>query len=81
MVLEAPTGAKLHVKNESRFSKQKNTLFYSDFDADAGYAILPKKYFGQKNGLIDTCPLQNITYWLKLTYFLSHSLYFLYIFP
>ena len=57
MVLGSPTGAKLQVKNESRFSTEKNTSFYSEFNADSEYVILFQKYFGQKNGLTATCPL------------------------
>ena len=58
MVLGSPTGAKLQVKNESRFSTEKNTSIYSEFNADSEYVILSEKYCGQKNGLIDTCPLR-----------------------
>jgi hypothetical protein len=45
------------VKNESRFSTAKSTLFYSEFNADSEYVILLKKYRGQKSGLTATCPL------------------------
>jgi len=44
------------VKNESHFSTEKNTSFYSEFNADSEYVILFEKYRGQKNGLMDTCP-------------------------
>ncbi len=56
-VLRSPTGAQWTVKNESRFSTAKSTSFYSEFNADSEYVILFQKYRGQKNGLIDTCPL------------------------
>jgi len=56
MVLGSPTGAQLTVKNESHPCTKKNTLFYSEFDADSEYVTLFENYFGQKNGLIDTCP-------------------------
>jgi hypothetical protein len=46
MVLGSPTDAKLQVKNESRFSTEKNTLFYSEFNGDSEYIILFEKYFG-----------------------------------
>ena len=58
MALGSPTGAKLQVKNESRFSTEKNTSFYSEFNADSEYVILFQKYFGQKNGLTATCPFE-----------------------
>jgi hypothetical protein len=45
------------VKNESHRCTKKNTLFYSEFDADSEYVTLFENYFGQKNALIDTCPL------------------------
>ncbi len=57
MILGSPTGAQWTVKNESHFSTEKNTSFYSEFNADSEYVILFEKYRGQKNGLIDTCPL------------------------
>jgi hypothetical protein len=57
MVLGSPTGAQWTVKNESHLCTKKNTLFYSEFDADSEYVTLFENYFGQKNGLIDTCPL------------------------
>jgi hypothetical protein len=57
MVLGSPTGAQCTVKNESHLCTKKNTLFYSKFDADSEYVSLFENYFGQKNGLIDTCPL------------------------
>ena len=57
MVLGSPTGAKLQVKNESRFSTEKYTSFYSEFNADSEYVILFKNYRGQKSGLTATCPL------------------------
>ena len=57
MVLGSPTGAQWTVKNENHFGMKKNTLFYSEFDADSEYVTLFEKYCGQKNGLIDTCPL------------------------
>jgi hypothetical protein len=47
------------VKNESRFSTAKSTLFYSESNADSDYVILLKKYRGQKSGLTATCPLNN----------------------
>jgi hypothetical protein len=37
-------GAKIHVKNENRFSAGKNTSFYSEFDADSESVILFQKY-------------------------------------
>jgi len=37
MVLQSPTDAKVQVKNESHFSIEKNTSFYSEFDADSKY--------------------------------------------
>ncbi len=37
MLLECPAGAKVQVKHESRFSKEKNISFYSEFDADSKY--------------------------------------------
>ena len=43
-------------KWKSVFEK-KSTSFYSEFNADSEYVILFKKYFGRKNGLIVTCPL------------------------
>jgi len=55
--LEVPPGAQSTVKNENHFSIAKSTSFYSEFDADSEYVILFQKYRGQKNGLIDTCPL------------------------
>jgi hypothetical protein len=58
MVLGSPTGAQWTVKNESHLCTKKNTLFYSEFDADSEYVTLFEKYLGQKNGLIDTCPLK-----------------------
>ena len=58
MVLGSPTGAKLQVKNESHLSPEKNTSFYSEFNADSEYITLFEKYRGQKNGLIDTCPFK-----------------------
>jgi len=57
MVLESRTGAKLQVKIESHFPTEKSTSFYSEFYEDSEYVILSEKYFGQKNGLIDTCSL------------------------
>jgi hypothetical protein len=57
MVLGSPTGAQWTVKNESHRCTKKNTLFYSEFDADSEYVTLFENYFGQKNALIDTCPL------------------------
>ena len=56
MVLGSPTGAQWSVKNESHLCTKKNTLFYSEFDADSEYVTLFEKYFGRKNGLSDTCP-------------------------
>ncbi len=59
MVLGSPTGAQWTVKNESHRCTKKNTLFHSEFDADSEYVTLFENYFGQKNALIDTCPLGN----------------------
>ncbi len=53
---EVPTSAHETVKNDSHFCKKKNTLFYSEPDADSEYVILFEKSRGQKNSLIDTCP-------------------------
>jgi hypothetical protein len=50
------------VKNESRFLTEKNTSFYSEFNADTDYVILFKKYRGQKNGLTATCPFSKVLY-------------------
>jgi len=57
------------VKNESHLCTKKNTLFYSEFDADSEYVILSEKNFGQKNGLIDTCPLIGYQREIKGKYF------------
>jgi hypothetical protein len=57
MVLGSRTGAQWTVKNESHRCAKKNTLFYSEFYADSEYVTLFENYFGQKNALIDTCPL------------------------
>ena len=54
---EVPTDAQWTVKNESHFSTEKSTSFYSEFNADSEYVVLFEKYRGQKSGLIDTCPL------------------------
>jgi len=51
------SGAQWTVKNESRFWTEKNTSFYSEFNADSEYLILFKKYHRQKNGLTATCSL------------------------
>ena len=67
MVLRSPTGAQWTVKNESRFSTAKSTSFYSEFNADSEYVILFEKYFGPKNGLTATCPLD--------IYLASNSIY------
>jgi beta-N-acetylglucosaminidase len=56
IVRGSSTGAQWTVKNESHLCTKKNTLFYSEFDADSEYVTLFENYFGQKNGLIDTCP-------------------------
>ncbi len=65
MVLGSPTGAQWTVKNESHRCTKKNTLFYSEFDADSEYVTLFENYFGQKNALIDTCPfIQNFIFFL-----------------
>jgi len=55
MVLGSPTGAKLQVKNESHFSTEKNTSFYSEFNADSEYVILFEKYSRKKSGLNAIC--------------------------
>ena len=44
------------MKNESWFLTKNNTSFDSEFDADSEYVYIFVKYFGEKNGLIDTCP-------------------------
>ena len=44
------------MKNESWFLTKNNTSFDSEFDADSEYVYIFVKYFGKKNGLIDTCP-------------------------
>jgi hypothetical protein len=56
MVLGSATGAQWTMKNESHLCTKKNTLFYSEFDADSEYVTLFENYFAQKNGLIDACP-------------------------
>ncbi len=44
------------------------TSFDAEFNADSEYVVLFGKYRGQKNGLIDTCPLLS-------TYFTKKKLY------
>jgi len=51
MVLQSPTDAKVQVKNESHFSIEKNTSFYSEFDAHSECLIFFQKLFGQKMAL------------------------------
>jgi len=65
--LRFPTGVKLQVKNESRFSTEKSTSFYSEFYADSEYVILSKKYFGQKNGHTAICAFCKIQKTLSMT--------------
>ena len=42
--------------------RQKNTSFYSEFNADSEYVILFQKYFEQKIGLIDTPALDPLSH-------------------
>jgi hypothetical protein len=67
MFLGSPTGAQWTVKNESHRCTKKNTLFYSEFDADSEYVTLFENYFGQKNALIDTCPFLNLDLMTTIT--------------
>jgi len=67
MVLESRTDAKLQVKNESRFSTEKNTSFYSEFYGYSEYVILSEKYFRQKDGRTAICAFCNIQKTLSMT--------------
>jgi hypothetical protein len=42
-------------KNESRFSRRNDCLFYFEFNADSEYIILFEKYHGPKDDLTSTC--------------------------
>jgi hypothetical protein len=48
MILEFPSGAKWLVKNESHFLTEKNTSFYSEFNANTEDVIVFEKYRGKK---------------------------------
>ncbi len=52
-------GKNFFEKKNFFFFKKKNTWFCSEFNADSNHVIFFKKYWGRKNGLTATCPLNN----------------------
>jgi hypothetical protein len=59
------------VKNESRFWKEKNTSFYSEFNADSECVILFKKYHGGKKMALPPLVLWDIIQYIASDYISS----------